>query len=428
LSSGRRSTQSTLSTQTAFVVVALLCVACGKKGPPLPPLVKLPVPPADLVAERRGASVDLQFTVPVANTDGSKPANVASVDIYAITPAASLNIPPPPGQPAALTDADILKYGTKVGSVAVKAPKDPNQTVDEDEPDADVEPPEGAGLDQGAIARIAEELTPGASVPVTPKTHKPADLQNVDPLPLLPPPSTPPSRTYVTVGVSARGKKGPVSRRVAVPLVPPPPAPADPKITYTETAVTLAWTPPVERIAGDPDLLPSRPLGPPPSAIAFNVYEVPADAPSVPVKLTKTPIPGPTFEDARITWGEKRCYQVRAVATVAGTAVESAAPPNVCETLVDKFPPAAPKSLQAVPSERSISLIWEPNAENDLAGYIVLRGSTEADLQPIVSEPITATTFNDGVQSGRRYTYAVRAVDKAGNASPLSNAVAEIAR
>ena len=34
------------------------------------------VPPADLLAERRGDTVDLQFTVPNANTDGTRPANV----------------------------------------------------------------------------------------------------------------------------------------------------------------------------------------------------------------------------------------------------------------------------------------------------------------------------------------------------------------
>ena len=60
-----------------MLVVVLLCVACGKKGPPLPPLVKLPVAPLDLAAERRGSTVDLQFTVPSVNTDGSRPANVA---------------------------------------------------------------------------------------------------------------------------------------------------------------------------------------------------------------------------------------------------------------------------------------------------------------------------------------------------------------
>src|SRR6267378_4772577 len=52
---------------------AALAAGCGKKGPPLPPLLKLPAPPADLTAERRGSKVDLQFTVPGANTDGSRP-------------------------------------------------------------------------------------------------------------------------------------------------------------------------------------------------------------------------------------------------------------------------------------------------------------------------------------------------------------------
>ena len=35
------------------VFLAALAGACGKKGPPLPPLVKLPVAPTEFVAERR---------------------------------------------------------------------------------------------------------------------------------------------------------------------------------------------------------------------------------------------------------------------------------------------------------------------------------------------------------------------------------------
>ena len=124
--------------------------ACGKKGPPLPPLVKLPVPPADLAAARRGDTVDLSFTVPAVNTDGTRPANVASADVYAIT--AAPTVPP-------LSDANLLKYGTKVGSVEVKAPRDPNLTADADDPSDEVDPPEGAGLDQGARAALQEPLT-----------------------------------------------------------------------------------------------------------------------------------------------------------------------------------------------------------------------------------------------------------------------------
>ena len=116
--SEQRRTQRPLSTQrliccAAFAVVAFPAFsACGKKGPPLPPLVRVPQPPQDLVAERRGNTVDVHFTVPSTNTDGTRPANVATADVYAIT--APVTLTP-------LTDAQVLKLGTKIGSVPVKA-------------------------------------------------------------------------------------------------------------------------------------------------------------------------------------------------------------------------------------------------------------------------------------------------------------------
>ena len=78
-----------------------------------------------------------------------------------------------------------------------------------------------------------------------------------------------------------------------------------------------------------------------------------------------------------------------------------------------------------------ISLIWEPNAEKDLAGYIVLRGVEPAQtLEPITPEsaPIVETSFKDTVTPGIAYVYAVRAVDQAGNVSPVSARVVETAR
>ncbi|PYR04740.1 MAG: hypothetical protein DMG00_22875, partial [Acidobacteria bacterium] len=135
------------------MIVVVLLPACGKKGPPLPPLVKIPAAPAEFTADRRGATVDLQFTVPSSNTDNSRPANIERVDVYAIT------------APASITDDQLLKRGTRVASVDVKAPRDPNQTVQEDEPAEDVDPAVGKGLDQGAVARVSEELTPQSRAP-----------------------------------------------------------------------------------------------------------------------------------------------------------------------------------------------------------------------------------------------------------------------
>ena len=85
--------------------------------------------------------------------------------------------------------------------------------------------------------------------------------------------------------------------------------------------------------------------------------------------------------------------------------------------------------MTAIPSDGAINLIWEPNTEKDLAGYLVLRGTAAAGtLEPITPAPIQETSFKDGVQPGVAYVYAVKAVDRAGNESPLSARVTETAR
>jgi hypothetical protein len=391
------------------LIVVLACSACGKKGPPMPPLIKLPVAPADLTAQRRATTVDLQFIVPAANTDGTRPANVERVDVYAIT------------GPRTITDDQIVKLGTKVASLEVKAPRDPDATTEPDNPDEEVDPPEGKGLDQGVVVRVTEQLTDQAIVPITlPEDKKSSGTAAAAEGPLLPAPMVSLSRTYVGVGITTRGRKGPFSTRVSVSLAPPPEPPSEPTVSYDEKAITLSWAP---FAAGDgPDaVLPSTLLGAPQRSLGYNVYEGTA-------RLTKTAVADPTFADSRLAWGEKRCYVVRTAEKVDEAVVESAASPEVCVTPVDTFPPAAPKTLQSVASVGAITLIWEPNAERDLAGYIVLRGGSESDLEPMMASPITATQFRDDLGPGTRHVYAVRAVDKAGNASALSNLVEDTAR
>jgi len=410
------------SASSALIVVALMA-GCGKKGPPLPPLVKLPVAPADLTAERRGDVVEIHFTVPATNTDNTRPANIERADVYAITA-------PPLPPPLTLTDDQIVKYGTKVASIDVKAPRDPNLTADADDPADEVDAPEGGGLDQGAPARAEEDLDDSAlravDLPASagaPKNAAPAEG------PLLGPFGDPPLRTYTAVAISKRGKRGPMSKRIAVPLAPPPPAPQAPSIKYDERAITVTWPGINAPAAGDggKDVLPSHPLGPPRPAIAYTVYDT--THPDAPLKLTSQPAAEPTYADSRITWGEKRCYSIRAAETIAGATIESDPGPAACKTLVDTFPPAPPKALAAIANEGAISLIWEPNAEKDLAGYIVLRGAAaDAKLQPVTPAPVQETVFRDPAASGVTYTYAVVAVDKAGNTSAPSARVTETAR
>jgi hypothetical protein len=424
------------------LIVVLVCTACGKKGPPLAPLVKIPTPPAEFSAERRAGTIEFRFIVPAANTDGTRPANVARVDVYALPAPPDpdpLGPSGPPVPPPPLTIDEILKSATKVASVAVKAPRDPNATIEPEDPDSDMDAPEGAGLDQGAVARVSNAIDAVALAPAEPPKHakarqaasrRPPDEDT--PRPLLSPPWMTPVRTYVSVGVTTRGRPGPLSARVDVPLLDPPDAPDAAEFTYDEAAIALTWTPVFPRAAiqapatdDDEDaVLASRPIGVELPTIAYHVYDAATD-----LRLTGAPIPKLEYLDNRMTWNEERCYAVRAVETLNGLSIESEAAFTACETLVDTFAPAAPKGLDAVPGDGAISLIWEPNAEKDLAGYIVLRGPAPGDaLDPITPEPIQETFFKDAIAAGAPYVYAVKAVDRAGNVSELSNRRQESAR
>ena len=426
-----KSANAVVRGRCGFACAVALCVlsACGKKGPPLPPLVRMPAAPGDLTAQRRGDTVDVQFVVPAVNTDGTRPANESATDVYAITAPAS-------AAPPAYTDAQLLKYGKKIATVAVKAPRDPSLAADPDEPADEVEPAEGPGLDQGATAHVSEplgdEVMKPTVVPPDPQgasASEPPPQPDATPRPLLGPSSAPLSRIYAAVGVSTRGKRGPFSRRIAVPLVPPPAAPAAPTIEYDETKITVTWPALGEtsHAPAEDDVLPARIIGAARPEIAYNVYDV-SDADKA-VKLTSAPVTAAKYEDTRLDWGAKRCYVVRAAERIAGAVVESDPSTPACETLTDTFPPAAPKALGAIASEGAINLIWEPNTEKDLAGYLVLRGTAgSATLQPITPMPIQETSFRDGVPPGVTYIYAVKAVDRAGNASDESARVSETAR
>jgi len=385
--------------------------------------MKVPTAPADFVAERRGDTVDLRFTVPIANTDNSRPANVSRVDVYAFT------------GPTTVTDADVLKHGAKVATVAVKAPRDPSETVDPDDPEQaedEVEAPEGEGLDQGALARIKDTLTPEARVATKiPAPRKQMPVVDTSNRPLLgPPPATAAARVYIGVGVATNGRKGPSSRRVVIPLVAPPEAPVPPQITYTETAVTVSWRPSSSAVLQEPatgTILPARVVGMVAPRVAYYVYERPPNA--METQLTMTPVAVPSYTDSRMTWGITRCYAVRAVEIVDALSVQSDESAASCARLVDTFEPRPPMGLNAVAGPGEINLIWDPNPEADLDGYIVLRGLAPSGmLAPITPMPIHETSFRDTVMPGIRYMYALVAVDKAGNRSQMSARIDDQAR
>jgi hypothetical protein len=274
-------------------------------------------------------------------------------------------------------------------------------------------------------------------------------------------------RFYSAIAFSARGRPGPPSPNAEFTFTEAPEAPTFVAAPYSETMVALQWSPSggilgflfnsalpqeepplnelLEPIVLPPTTAAAEPA-PPSGPVKYNVYRelepdpcAPPDttgplpwAEARPTPLNAAPLDAMTFSDS-VEFNRERCYIVRAVRGMPPNTVEGDASVPNCFIPVDMFPPAPPVRLVAVADEGGISLIWEPNAEPDVAGYLVLRGEpTDATLQPLTPTPVTEARFRDThVSPGKKYVYAVVALDSRlpfGNISAESNRVEETAR
>lgn len=371
------------------VLVILSVAACGKKGPPLEPLRLVPEAPRTVTAVRMASAVSVRFVVPAANAaGGSDPVDIDRVDIYAVSLAAGAVAPP---------NRELLTPAYLVGAVPVR----PRPVPGEPAPDPAVPDPRPG---PGEPSVFVEQLTPELLAPPAPTTPSPPVVVitagQIPSIPVVADVLVPkrPVRLYVARAVTRRGVAGSPSTRVQMPLVPPPPPVTAITATFTATAVGLSWTPP-QRGPG--------------TALHYNVYSTgsPAGPP-----LNPAPIAALVFERPGVEFGVEECFIVRSLDTVAGARIESEPPTEpACVTPRDLFPPAAPVGVTAVSSGGVVALIWDPNTDADLAGYLVLRAEASGDtLRPITSAPITDTVYRDtAVTPGVRYVYAIVAVDRA---------------
>jgi len=454
-----------------LLVVAALCGACGKKGPPLAPIVKTAATMADFSARRSGDTVFLRFTVPATNTDATGPADLSRIEIYAYT---------------AEKDIEGLeaKDMTLVSEVVVRRPPDPDEDREsKDKPAAERKPakprPPEPGVDQGTIVTVTDALTAETMMLTRlPKRLVPPPIEKVDQpnqgskleLPTVGPVlEAKPRRFYVAYGVNRSGQRGSPSPKFVVAFDALPPPPGTPRLDAKAKTLEISWDPPQGAAAAIEHKTTTEPLLSVttrgtlvPVLPSYNVYLVSKSPtpekpgvvrpPELPLPLNDKPLTKPSFVDEKIEFGVERCYQVRTVNTVGATvqlttATATATPAGVaptpaisesvpsaiaCATAADTVAPPAPTSLAAVASSGAISLIWTGVDVPDLAGYLVLRGSApDGPLAPLFTQPIRETTYRDiTAKAGTNYVYAVVAVDTASppNRSPMSNKATETAR
>jgi hypothetical protein len=232
-----------------------------------------------------------------------------------------------------------------------------------------------------------------------------------------------PDRVVIyTVRTRVSAKKDSADSNPAGLRVLPAPDPIDDvKAEVTHTAIVLTWDPP-----------PKTPVGPAPVIAGYRVYRAEAEpgaegatarAKSSPALVGETDAGSPTFSDSNFEFGKTYVYFIRSVVQAPDGPLESADSNLAAVAPRDTFPPAAPEDLVVVfvPAQGDIpahlDLSWRVSPETDVAGYNVYR-SDQAGIPGtrVNTELLLTPAFRDmNGLPGRRYFYAVTAVDHGGN-------------
>jgi fibronectin type 3 domain-containing protein len=176
-----------------------------------------------------------------------------------------------------------------------------------------------------------------------------------------------------------------------------PGAPALTGATADRTAVNLTWTPP-HAAGGSPS--------------GYRIYR--GTAPGAETLLA-TIGTATSFADNTAVPGTTYWYQVSA-ANSRGEGARSGER-SASIAVQDGTPPTAPASLKSlVAGTNQVALDWAPSSDNvGVTGYRVYRNSV------LVATVATTQYLDSGLAAATGYTYSVRALDAAGNASAASS-------
>jgi hypothetical protein len=375
-----RHTESARIASFAFLASALLllfAVGCGAPGEPTPPSPPVPVAVTDLVAHQAGDGAQLIFTLPKKSVTGDRLAAPPAVEIVRGTP-----------KPDHSPDAKSFRVVYTIPGALVE-----NYVV------------------EGHVSFID---------PVTP-----AEIRAHPGAPLI----------YVVRTRASKKRASADSNAVSLRIFPVPETIGHVDTRVTEPAIELSWTAPTRTSGGDP-------------LAGFSGYRIyrgeldPSSAEAAASDLSKAkwisplallaPSDESSYRDTVFDFGKTYAYIVRSVVLVEGNALESGDSAPAIVSPRDTFPPAAPQNPTAAvlpgaaPDSVLVDLSWSINLETDLAGYRVYR-SEQQDTRGALLTPelLLAPAYRDtSVEPGHRYWYSVTAVDRTGNESDASPAVA----
>jgi hypothetical protein len=355
-------TQALLSVFSLLLLA--LTLACGKRVPPQPPIERVQQRTELLSGGQRGNQVILSWPAPVRNAPDSSVQSIRRVDVYRLAEK--------PSAPLPLTEEEFGARSTLIGSV----------TFDE-------------------IKNAKDHLT------------------YTDTLVLA---GEPTRLRYAVRYVNAAGQRAAFSNFL---LIEPAARVAQPPkalgTAIAEKGITISWEPPAANIDG------STPV----NVLGYNVYRLDdAEGAQTPINGGAL-VSGTQFVDKNFKFGEDYRYIVRAASLgTEGLQVESLNSNVVSASPRDVFKPSPPTGISIGSAPGRLSVFFASNPEPDVVGYFIYR-SEDPNLPlekwtRLNSAPYTKNTYADvNVESGKTYSYFLRAIDSAGNLSDPSAVYSE---
>jgi fibronectin type 3 domain-containing protein len=207
---------------------------------------------------------------------------------------------------------------------------------------------------------------------------------------------------------SRKGRFSEWSNPVRLNVVPPLEPPANVRVEGAAGGVRVTWAVP-----------PARP------GIAWRVFRRGPDQ-EKPELLGSSA--QPVYVDSTAQFGKAYEYSVQAALKAGDAEAEGLVSKPVAITYEDRFAPAVPAGLTVIAGLDSIQLVWNPDAEPDLKGYYLYRSAGDQPFARL-GELLESPSYTDrAIEAGKRYRYAVSAVDQSGNESARSAPVEVLAQ
>jgi hypothetical protein len=351
-----------------FIVMGIF-TSCGKKGPILPPVPKIPQKISEIEVFQRGQKIILMWNNPTAYLDGSPLTTISEIGIW-------LNVSPAE-KTTAKASVDFKRFNSRARLDAAFKKEDFSRIVN----NAKYLPFE---------FQYIYRLTGSASL----------------------------SRRH-TFGIKVKDRRGRISEYSDLRALDPVKLslpPREPRVIAFKDRIEVQWDSPNINIDRSS----------PPNFKGYNIYR--SEREGEQLILNSGLVEGTQFEDRDVLIGNTYQYVIRASTTLVPPFFESDDSAVVEVVFEDTFPPAVPTGLMTVAGESFIALSWEIPQDSDLAGFhIWRRADDEEEFVLITSEPIWENAYSDSlVEENKRYHYAVSAVDRSGNESQKSEIISDI--